>query len=107
MTNENIVTYDSVSKVFKIFDIKTKHLQTTIAELDTINGSVKQLALQNQTLIYLKGRNIVIYSLTDKTHKPQIVRRDSNLKALAVNEKASLIAVGDDFGKIYIIHNTK
>jgi WD40 repeat protein len=36
--------------------------------------------------------------------KPRIIQRDSLLRTVAINSNASLIALGDDFGKIYIVH---
>ena len=45
--------------------------------------------------------------MKDKQAKQRTVQRDSLLRTVAINGNASLIAVGDDFGKIYIVHNSK
>ena len=71
-------------------------------------GTVNKLAISKNLLAYIKGRSLVIHDLLDKTLQPQqIITRDSLLKTMAVNEAGTLIALGDDFGKIYIVHHGK
>jgi uncharacterized protein YjfI (DUF2170 family) len=51
---------------------------------------------------------VVIHDLLEKQGgKPKVVTRDALLRTVAINDKQNVIAIGDDFGKIYIIHNVK
>lgn len=34
-----------------------------------------------------------------------MIQRESLLRTLAINDQGTLIALGDDYGKIYIVHN--
>ena len=99
--------YDQTQQAFKVFAASSKALLMTVKELMDAQGVVNGLALQGNTLAYIKGRSLLVHDTQDKSGKPRVIKRDALLRTLAVNDKESLIAVGDDFGKIYIIHNTK
>ena len=98
--------YDSEKKVFKFFDTKVKSLLLTLKEqTEGLSGLVNALDINQNTFVYIKGRNLLIHDLLNPQSKPKTIQRDSLLRTLALNPNSSIIALADDFGKIYLVHN--
>ena len=53
-------------------------------------------------LAYIKGRSLVFQDYT--SGQPKVIQRDSLLHSVAINHESTLLAVGDDFGKIFLVH---
>jgi len=100
MTEEALAIYDASAQVFKVFDIKTKGVMFTVKEHPGI-GTVNGLQLEGHTLVYIKARNIIVHDISTED-PPKVIQRDSLLRTVALKNK--LVAVGDDFGKIYLVH---
>ena len=48
---------------------------------------------------------MIVHDLLEKAGgKPHVIQRDSLLRTIAINDKSNLFALGDDYGKIYIVH---
>jgi hypothetical protein len=82
-------------------------LIATLHENKEAQGIVNAIEIKGNTFIYIKGRSLFIHDILDKLGKPKRFQRDSLLKSCALNNDGSIIALGDDYGKIYIVHNGK
>ena len=65
------------------------------------------LQLRGNTLAYIKGRSVIVHDLGNEKHQvaPRQIQREALLTTIAVSNNERLIAAGDEYGKIYIIHN--
>lgn len=54
---------------------------------------------------FIQGREIAIIDLSKLKDNKKVIQRNSKLCSLAINQDCSIIACGDDFGKIYLLHN--
>ena len=102
-----IVTYDQQRKTIKVFDTQTKNLKHSLTEVEGQVGSVNSLAIDQTTLAYIKGRNLNVYDLNDQSLSATTLQREALLKTLEVNHELNIIATGDIYGKIYLVHISK
>eukprot|EP00347_Sterkiella_histriomuscorum_P004204 403361349 len=104
INNDHIITYDSEKKVIQVFDSHSKNLLHTLQENQSQIGSVNAIAIKGNSLAYIKGRFLNVIDLLDQSKKEQVIQRDVLLKTLQLNDQATLAAMGDIYGKIYIVH---
>ena len=62
------------------------------------------MVVRDEKLVYILGKNIVTQSLTHVNNN-KVISRQAKLVSLDLSHDAKKLAVGDDFGKIYILYN--
>ena len=95
---ERVVVYGE--KKFVVVDVETKNKVREIEEEETV-GRVNAVVIKGERVAYVKGRKLVV--LTGGEAKV-VVQRESVLVGMDMSEDGSKVAVGDDYGKIYVIH---
>ncbi|CDW77145.1 u3 snornp-associated protein nan1 [Stylonychia lemnae] len=104
MIQDHIIVYDSQQKTIKLFDSFSKNLLNTYHENNSQIGQVNGIALSRQYAAYIKGRNLNIIDLDDKSQQVKVIQRETLLREVAINEQGTIISLGDDYGKIYLVH---
>lgn len=107
ISETQIALYSKILNEIHIYDLQDKKQVHLLKLQDKEHSFIKQLQLTTQVLCYLDGRYVVVVDLTSKEYSQTIIQREAKLSSLAINDSSKIIAVGDTFGKIYLIHNFK
>jgi hypothetical protein len=62
------------------------------------------MAVKGDKLVYVLGKAIVTQSLTH-SNLTKVISRQAKLVSLDISEDGKKLAVGDEFGKIYVLYN--
>jgi hypothetical protein len=95
---------ESKHRKFMEVDLGTLKVLKTIKQVESVPLLVTKMARRGEQLVYILGKALVIQSMTHG-EQVRVVNRQSHLVSLALSSDASTLAVGDDFGKIYLVRN--
>ena len=87
-----------------VIHMPTKKVLTQIDQVAQVPLMVTKMAVEGDTLVYILGKAIVIQSLVH-ADRVRVINRQSQLVSLCLSGDCETLAVGDDFGKIYVIRN--
>ena len=62
------------------------------------------MAVRGDKLVYIMGKNIVTQSLVHQ-NEVKLISRQAKLTSIDLSPSSKVMAVSDEFGKIYILYN--
>jgi len=87
-----------------IYDFSTLKLIKKIDQVSTIPLFVTKMVVAKENLAYILGKNIVTQSLVNES-ATKVISRQAKLVSIALSSDSKKLAVGDEFGKIYVLYN--
>jgi len=103
--NERIVAYEQMSRQFLVFDLTSLKQTQAIPQIQEIPVPITGMTVHADKLVYILSKSIVTQKLSDPLNGHKLINRQAKLTSLSLSSDGKILAVGDEFGKIFVLHN--
>ena len=101
---QRLIVNEQANREFFVIDLPTMKVVQKIPQVAGIPLMVTAMASVRDKLVYIMGKNIVTQSLVHAS-ETKLISRQAKLTTIDLSPDGKVLAVADEFGKIFVLYN--